>query len=49
MRDVSGNLHTPNLKSGDTVLLPEYGGSKVKIDNEELYLFREDDILGKYE
>mmetsp|Transcript_29132 Transcript_29132/g.44466 ORF Transcript_29132/g.44466 Transcript_29132/m.44466 type:complete len:104 (-) Transcript_29132:318-629(-) len=49
MRDVSGNLHTPNLKSGDSVLLPEYGGSMVKVDNEELYLFREDDILGKYE
>ncbi len=49
MRDVSGNLHTPNLKSGDSVLLPEYGGTKVSVDDEELYLFREDDILGKFE
>ena len=49
MRDVSGNLHTPTLAKGDSVLLPEYGGTKVKIDDEELYLFREDDILGKYE
>uniref|UniRef100_A0A7R9WFQ7 10 kDa chaperonin n=1 Tax=Pseudictyota dubia TaxID=2749911 RepID=A0A7R9WFQ7_9STRA len=49
MRDVSGNLHAPTLKAGDSVLLPEYGGNKIKIDDEELHLFREDDILGKFE
>ena len=49
LRDVSGNLHTPILKSGDSVLLPEYGGTKVKIDDEELHLFHEDDTLGKYD
>ncbi len=49
MRDVSGNLHSPTLKSGDSVLLPEYGGTKVEINGEELFLFREDDILGKFE
>lgn len=49
MRDVSGSLHAPVLKAGDAVLLPEYGGTKVEIDDEELFLFREDDILGKYE
>mmetsp|Transcript_20804 Transcript_20804/g.30635 ORF Transcript_20804/g.30635 Transcript_20804/m.30635 type:complete len:104 (+) Transcript_20804:88-399(+) len=49
IRDVSGNLHAPTLKKGDSVLLPEYGGSMVKIDGEELNLFREDDILGKFD
>jgi chaperonin GroES len=49
LRDVSGTIHPTNLKSGDAVLLPEYGGSKVKIDDEELFLFREDDILGKFD
>eukprot|EP00568_Trieres_chinensis_P004944 CAMPEP_0183294476 /NCGR_PEP_ID=MMETSP0160_2-20130417/2803_1 /TAXON_ID=2839 ORGANISM="Odontella Sinensis, Strain Grunow 1884" /NCGR_SAMPLE_ID=MMETSP0160_2 /ASSEMBLY_ACC=CAM_ASM_000250 /LENGTH=105 /DNA_ID=CAMNT_0025455813 /DNA_START=120 /DNA_END=437 /DNA_ORIENTATION=+ len=49
MRDVSGTLHAPTLKAGDAVLLPEYGGSKIKIDDEELFLYREDDILGKFE
>ena len=48
-KDVSGNLHPVNVKNGDTVLLPEYGGMKVKIDDEELFLFRESDILGKFE
>uniref|UniRef100_A0A6V2QIY9 10 kDa chaperonin n=1 Tax=Ditylum brightwellii TaxID=49249 RepID=A0A6V2QIY9_9STRA len=49
IRDVSGVLHPPTLAEGDSVLLPEYGGTKVKIDDDELYLFREDDILGKFE
>lgn len=37
------------LKAGDRVLLPEYGGSTVEIGNEELHLFRQDEILGKFE
>jgi chaperonin GroES len=49
MRDVQGNLHPVSLKTGDSVLLPEYGGMKVEIDNEELFLFREDEILGKFD
>ena len=38
----------PNLvKVGDTVLLPEYGGSKVTLaDEEELFIYRDDDIMG---
>jgi chaperonin GroES len=49
MRDVTGNQHAPTLKVGDKVLLPEYGGTSVKIDDDEYFLFREDDILGKFE
>jgi chaperonin GroES len=48
-KDVTGTLHVPHLKVGDQVLLPEYGGTKVKIDDDELFLFRESDILGKFE
>ena len=48
-RDVTGNLHAPTLKKGDLVLLPEYGGTKVKIDDDEVFLFREGDILGKFD
>lgn len=47
-RDVTGQLHATTLKEGDEVLLPEYGGSKVKIDDQELFLYRESDILGKF-
>jgi chaperonin GroES len=49
LRDATGELHAPTLKKGDQVLLPEYGGTKLKIGEEELFLFREDDILGKFE
>jgi chaperonin GroES len=35
------------VKVGDTVLLPEYGGSKVILaDEQELFIYRDDDILG---
>ncbi|CAB9503053.1 10 kDa chaperonin [Seminavis robusta] len=48
-RDVTGTLHATSLQSGDKVLLPEYGGSKVTIEDQELFLFRESDILGKFD
>ena len=48
-RDVTGTMHETSLKVGDKVLLPEYGGTKVKMGDEEVFLFRESDILGKFE
>lgn len=48
LRDVSGVLHAPTLKEGDTVLLPKYGGSEIEIGDEKMSLFREEDILGKF-
>ena len=44
----NGSLRPMNVVVGDNVLLPEYGGSTIKIgeDNEELHIFRDDDILG---
>ena len=46
---MSGTLHPVVLKAGDSVLLPEYGGIKVKIEDEEMFLFRESDVLGKFD
>jgi chaperonin GroES len=37
------------VKAGDKVLLPEYGGQKIEMDNKEYFLFRDSDILGKWE
>jgi chaperonin GroES len=48
-RDVTGAMHATTLKVGDNVLLPEYGGVKVKMGDEEAVLFRESDILGKFD
>jgi chaperonin GroES len=44
-RDKAGTLIPPTVKKGDRVLLPEYGGSPVKLGSEEFVLFRNDDIL----
>uniref|UniRef100_UPI00398F4BA9 10 kDa heat shock protein, mitochondrial n=1 Tax=Pristiophorus japonicus TaxID=55135 RepID=UPI00398F4BA9 len=44
----SGDIHPVNVKVGETVLLPEYGGTKVVLDDKDYYLFRDGDILGKY-
>lgn len=42
-----GSLRLPLVNVGDTVLLPEYGGSKVLLaDEEELFIYRDDDIMG---
>jgi chaperonin GroES len=34
-RNKDGELIPPSVKEGDKVLLPEYGGSLVKMDNKE--------------
>ncbi len=34
------------VKVGDRVLISKYGGTEIKIDNEEYQILREDDILG---
>ena len=43
----NGQLRENLVKVGDTVLLPEYGGAKVTLaDDEELFIYRDDDIMG---
>eukprot|EP01033_Poteriospumella_lacustris_P013722 gene13723-9825_t len=37
-----------SVSVGDKVLLPEYGGLPIKVDGEEVFLFRNDEILAKY-
>ncbi|XP_072030019.1 10 kDa heat shock protein, mitochondrial-like [Amphiura filiformis] len=48
-RDKDGNFQTPSVAVGDRVFLPEYGGTKIEVENKEYHLFREGDILGKWE
>ena len=38
-----------DVKTGDTVLLPKYGGTEVKLDGKKLQLVREEDLLGVLE
>ncbi|XP_059105040.1 10 kDa heat shock protein, mitochondrial-like [Peromyscus eremicus] len=42
-----GDSQPVSVKVGDKVLLPEYGGTKVVLDDKDYFLFRDRDILGK--
>ena len=43
--DDSGKMIPMNVKKGDKVLMPKYGGTEIKIDDKEYQIVREDDIL----
>ena len=45
----NGGTSVMNVAVGDKVLLPEYGGTKIELDGDEKFLFREMDILGKFD
>ena len=47
--DSNGKVIPVSVKVGDTVLLPEYGGTKVKLGEQELHIFRDTDIIAKLE
>ena len=43
--DEDGKKVPFNVKVGDVVLMPKYGGTEVKVDGREYQIMREDDIL----
>ena len=46
-RGEDGNLIPMQVKVGDNVLLPSYGGTTVKLsDDKELNVYRDDEIVG---
>lgn len=46
--DANGNKVTPQVSVGDQVLIPQFGGSTLKLANdEEVILFRDSEILAK--
>ncbi|KAE8580081.1 hypothetical protein XENTR_v10024296 [Xenopus tropicalis] len=47
-RGKTGDIQPVSVKVGEKILLPEYGGTKVVLDDKEYFLFRDGDILGKY-
>lgn len=49
LSDKDGKVRPLNVAPGDKVLLPEYGGTTVTLDNQDYFLFRDTDILGKFE
>lgn len=49
VHDNSGKLIPTSVKTGDTVLLPEYGGQKVKLNDQELFIYKDSDIVARVE
>ncbi len=43
--DENGKKIPFNVKKGDIVLMPKYGGTEVKVDGKEYQIMREEDIL----
>ncbi|KAL9966266.1 hypothetical protein ACROYT_G024314 [Oculina patagonica] len=48
-RDKTGNIVPVSVNIGDKVLLPEYGGTKVTMEEKEFHIYRDSDILGVFE
>ena len=45
-KDENGKAVAFNVKKGDKVLMPQYGGTQVKLDGVEYTIIEEDSILG---
>lgn len=48
MTNKDGELISMSVAVGDKVLLPEFGGMPLKVDGEEMVLFRDSEILAKF-
>ena len=44
--DDQGKKIAFNVKKGDKILMPKYGGTEIKLDGKEYQIMREEDILG---
>ena len=47
--DKDGKEVAFDVKKGDMVLLPKYGGTEVKVGDKKYQLVREEDLLGVFE
>ena len=44
-RDEKGNIIPMSLKVGDKVFFTKWGGTEIKVDNEEIIIMKESDIF----
>ncbi|UJR14078.1 hypothetical protein I4U23_001074 [Adineta vaga] len=49
VKQQNGDYLPVSVQAGDKVLLPEYGGTKVEIDDKEYFIFKEADILATWQ
>ncbi len=48
-RNDKGEIITPDVKVGDTILFGKYSGTDVTIDGQELVIIKESDVMGVVE
>eukprot|EP01125_Pyxidicula_operculata_P004273 TRINITY_DN1636_c0_g1_i3.p1 TRINITY_DN1636_c0_g1~~TRINITY_DN1636_c0_g1_i3.p1 ORF type:complete len:101 (+),score=33.34 TRINITY_DN1636_c0_g1_i3:38-340(+) len=48
-RNLDGKFIPPVVEIGDVVIVPEFRGEDIKLNNEDYVLIREEDILAKVE
>jgi len=46
-RTPDGTLIPVTVSVGDKVMLPEWGGNPIKVEDKEFHIFRNDDILAR--
>ena len=42
----NGERMPPDIKAGDRILFGKWGGTEIKIDNEDFLIMKEDEVLG---
>jgi len=47
--DSEGKIVPICVKVGDNVLLPDFGGQKVKLNDQELFIYRDSEIIARLE
>mmetsp|Transcript_57971 Transcript_57971/g.156363 ORF Transcript_57971/g.156363 Transcript_57971/m.156363 type:complete len:103 (-) Transcript_57971:78-386(-) len=45
-RSPKGEILPMGTKVGDTVIIPRYGGTEVKLEEDEYFIYRDEDIVG---
>mmetsp|Transcript_115835 Transcript_115835/g.368286 ORF Transcript_115835/g.368286 Transcript_115835/m.368286 type:complete len:102 (-) Transcript_115835:428-733(-) len=45
-RTTEGKLLPMGVKVGDKIVVPEYGGMTLKLDDEDYFVLRDEDIMG---
>jgi len=48
-RTADGKIFPMSIKKGDTVMLSDWSGSTVKVNDKELHIVKEEEILGTVE
>ena len=45
--ETTGQVLPMSVKVGDTVVLPEFGGAKIELEEKEYFLFKETELVAK--